>query len=210
MHKTCWGGTAASGGQSGSQPWEMSRRLERCPGLAGSVYREAPIAMAAAICNSRQAVQESLRRAHVRAGPASNRPTRAGRNQKTSTLVVLNSREFWRLNVRHKHLLLLAGVALLTLIFSGSALADYRAEKNLKLESGGRFSIDSSAGSVTITGTSESGARIVATSNRDDLEDLFDLQFEESAGEVRVTARKKHMFGWPNHLRLHFDVRVPA
>jgi len=112
--------------------------------------------------------------------------------------------------MRRKHGLLLAGVAVLTLIFSRSSLAEYRTEKNLKLEPGGRFTIDSSAGSVTITGTSESGARIVVTSNRDDLESLFDLQFEESAGEVRVTARKKHMFGWPNHLRLHFDVRVPA
>ena len=112
--------------------------------------------------------------------------------------------------MRRKHGLLLVGVAVLTLIFSRSSLAEYRTEKNLKLEPGGRFTIDSSAGSVTITGTSESGARIVVTSNRDDLEDLFDLQFEESAGEVRVTAHKKGAFHWPNHLRVHFDVRVPA
>ncbi len=112
--------------------------------------------------------------------------------------------------MRRKHGLLLVGVAVLTLIFSRSTLAEYRTEKNLKLEPGGRFTIDSSAGSVTITGTSESGARIVVTSNRDDLEDLFDLQFDEGAGEVRVTAHKKHTFGLPNHLRVHFDVRVPA
>ena len=41
--------------------------------------------------------------------------------------------------MRRKHGLLLAGVAVLTLVFSHSALAEYRTEKNLKLEPGGRF-----------------------------------------------------------------------
>src|SRR5439155_20677840 len=154
--------------------------------------------------------QESSSLLTFRAGPASNRTTRAGGYQNATPVVVSNSREFRRFNMRHKHVLVFAGLAALTLVFSRSTLAEYRTEKNLKLEPGGRFAIDSSAGSITITGTSESGARIVVTSNRDDLESLFDLQFEESAGEVRVTAHKKHMFGWPNHLRLHFDVRVPA
>jgi DUF4097 and DUF4098 domain-containing protein YvlB len=112
--------------------------------------------------------------------------------------------------MERKRVLLFAGLAALTLTFPRSTLAEYRTEKNLKLGPGGRFTIDSSAGSVTIAGTSESGARIVVTSNRDDLEDVFDLQFEESAGEVRVTAHKKGAFRWPNHLWVHFDVRVPA
>jgi DUF4097 and DUF4098 domain-containing protein YvlB len=110
----------------------------------------------------------------------------------------------------HKPVLLLAGLAALALGFPRPALAEYRTEKNLKLEPGGRFTIDSSAGSVTVTGSSESGARVVITSNRDDLEGLFDFRFDESPGEVRVTARKRHMFGGTNNLHLHFDVRVPA
>src|SRR5437588_4393579 len=91
------------------------------------------------------------RYAHPAHSLASNRTTRAGRNQNASLIVISHSRELRRLNMRRKHVLLLAGVAVLTLIFSRSTLAEYRTEKNLKLEPGGRFIIDSSAGSVTIT-----------------------------------------------------------
>ncbi|HEV2493499.1 MAG TPA: DUF4097 family beta strand repeat-containing protein [Terriglobia bacterium] len=89
-------------------------------------------------------------------------------------------------------------------------LADYHSQKTLKLEPGGRFVIDLAVGSVTLTGTAESGARIEITSNHDDFEQLFNLDFAESPGEARVTVRKKYDFHWPNRLRAHFDIRVPT
>lgn len=105
---------------------------------------------------------------------------------------------------------LFTAMAAFVLTIPVSLRADYRSEKSLKLEPGGRFVIESSVGSVTITGTSESGARVVVTSNRDDFEELIDLRFEESAGEARVIARRRHSQGWPNRVSAHFEVHVPA
>ena len=89
--------------------------------------------------------------------------------------------------------------------------ADYHKEKNLNLAPGGEFDLDSSVGSVTLTGSSESGVKIEITSNHDDLENLLDFSFDESAGSVRVTAHKKwHDWSWHNNIRVHFEVRVPS
>jgi len=104
----------------------------------------------------------------------------------------------------------LAAIAGLLLVSPGLLRADYRSEKKLKLDPGGRFVLDSSVGSVNITGTSEPGAGIVITSNRDDLEELVELHFEESAGEARVTARRRHSYAWPKNVWVHFEVRLPA
>ncbi len=111
---------------------------------------------------------------------------------------------------RNPALAVLAGIAVLLLATPIPTLAEYRVEKNLRLDPGGIFVLDSGEGSVTITGGSDSGARIVITSNRDDLEDLFEFHFDESPGMARVTARKKYTFGWSRNIRLHFEVRVPA
>jgi hypothetical protein len=91
-----------------------------------------------------------------------------------------------------------------------TARAEYRNEKQLKLEPGGRFVVDSGTGSVRITGTAGSGARVVVTSNRDDLERLFELNFQESPGQVEVTLRRRYSFERSNNLRVRFEVEVPA
>lgn len=99
-------------------------------------------------------------------------------------------------------------VALMSL--SVAACAQSRIEKTLPLEPGGQFVLQSDAGSVTVTGSSASGARIVITSNRGDLQSLFNFNFESSDGVARVTARKKSFFQWFSSINLHFDVTVPA
>ena len=81
---------------------------------------------------------------------------------------------------------------LITLAFFAGVLpswAEFRLEKDLKLDPGGRFVLESDAGSVTVTGSKESGAHVVVTSDRDDLATLFDLAFEEGSATARVTAR---------------------
>lgn len=108
-------------------------------------------------------------------------------------------------------LALLAALAVAAiLVLPRPALADYHSQKTMKLEPGGRFVIDLAVGSVTLTGTSESGARIEITSNHDDFEQLFELSFQESPGEARVVVRKKYNFHWPNRLWAHFVIEVPA
>ncbi|HEV2177605.1 MAG TPA: DUF4097 family beta strand repeat-containing protein [Terriglobia bacterium] len=111
---------------------------------------------------------------------------------------------------RKSTLTLLVGIATLALLTPATARADYRQEKTLNLAPGGSFVLQADVGSVTITGTSESGAHVVITSNRDDIASLFDFSFDSSGGTAHVTARKKqHWGGWHN-LSLHFDVQVPT
>ena len=102
----------------------------------------------------------------------------------------------------------LAGIILLAL--SIPARGEFRMEKNLKLDPGGRFVLDSDAGSVTVNGSSASGANVVITSDRDDASSLFEFGFEDGPATARVTARRTFRFGWPKHFSLHYEVRVPT
>jgi DUF4097 and DUF4098 domain-containing protein YvlB len=111
--------------------------------------------------------------------------------------------------MKNRVVLSLLGIIALLVAASVPAKGDKEIEKSLKLDPGGRFVLDADSGSVSITGTKESGAKVVITSNRDDLESLFHFDFEASAGEVRVTARKTFHDHWLKNLSLHFEVRVP-
>jgi DUF4097 and DUF4098 domain-containing protein YvlB len=113
---------------------------------------------------------------------------------------------------KNRALVLLAGLVGLVLALTAPAFADTRIEKNLKLERGGRFALRSDVGSVTVTGVTAAGAKVVITSRRDDLEHLMDFDFEESPGLVRVTGRKKGgaIFGWHEGISLHYEVEVPS
>ncbi|HEY6292007.1 MAG TPA: DUF4097 family beta strand repeat-containing protein [Terriglobia bacterium] len=102
------------------------------------------------------------------------------------------------------------GVLMLALAAPALLRADYRSEKHFKLDPGGRLVLDSSEGSVEITGSSEAGARVIVTSNRDDVEKLFDFHFEENAGEVRITVRRHGgNWGWTHGPNLRFNITVP-
>lgn len=98
-------------------------------------------------------------------------------------------------------------------------LAETRIEETRKLEPGGRFVLDSDAGSVRVTGTSEPGARIVITSKHDDLKAAMDFTVEESPGLVKLTAKRKKgeassflgwLFGENGGPSVRFEVTVPA
>jgi len=112
--------------------------------------------------------------------------------------------------MKKNRVILLGGIAALLLALAATARADYRVEKTLKLAPGGQFIIDSDAGSVSVVGSKEQGAKIVITANRDDVEELFSFSFDESAGVARVTARKKDRFRTIRNLGLHYEVRVPV
>jgi DUF4097 and DUF4098 domain-containing protein YvlB len=103
-----------------------------------------------------------------------------------------------------------AAIAALLVAAALPARAEYRVEKNLKLAPGGEFILNSDAGSVSVMGSSEAGANIVVTANRDDVDELFNFSFETTANAVRVTVRKKERFRHLSHLNLRFEVRVPV
>lgn len=100
----------------------------------------------------------------------------------------------------------LAGIAALAV----SARADFRLEKTLKLASGGEFVLDSDEGSVSVLGTRASEAKVLITSDRDDINDLFTFSFDESPGSARVSARKTVRFGRSKNLHLRFEIEVPT
>lgn len=113
---------------------------------------------------------------------------------------------------RHKTAGFFAAVIALALASPVLLRADYRAEKQLKLEPGGRLVVDSSDGSVTVEGERKSGAHVVVTANRDDIEQYLEFRYEENPGEVRIVIKRRHegWFNWGHHgLNLHIAVTVP-
>ncbi len=109
-----------------------------------------------------------------------------------------------------RKLSILLVASLVTVALATLAEASSRIEKNLKLEPKGRFVLVSDVGSVTLTGASSSGARVVITSDRDNLEALYNINFEENPGSAGVTVRRKDHFGWSEHVSVHFEVQVPS
>jgi hypothetical protein len=106
------------------------------------------------------------------------------------------------------------GLGLCCLVFlltAGSrAYSQARIEKNLKLAPGGRLMVEASASDVLVTGRPESGAHVVVTSNRADLEDLFIFRFDEEPGAVRIEVRKRIAHPWPKSLQVRMEVQVPT
>lgn len=106
------------------------------------------------------------------------------------------------------HLLLFCTVGLLLSLAVG-APAGTQIEKNLKLAPGGTLYVDTSGGDVIVKGTSESGARVVVTTNVSDLESIFNLRFEEQPHGVEIVAHCRSDAPWPHHFTLKFEISVP-
>ena len=92
------------------------------------------------------------------------------------------------------------------------AAAEDRIEKDLALSPGGEFRLETDMGSVSVTGSADSGAHVVITSKRKDLNDLLTFRFEEGPNSASVIAKKRHPYSWfSNHGdSVHYEVRVPA
>jgi DUF4097 and DUF4098 domain-containing protein YvlB len=100
--------------------------------------------------------------------------------------------------------------ALSLLAMALPAVAESRIEKNLELQPKGQFVLESEAGSVTVTGASRSGAHIVITSEREDLNSELEFTFTSIAGVASVTARRKNESFWGHSISVHFEVEVPT
>ena len=100
--------------------------------------------------------------------------------------------------------------ALSLLAMASPATAESRIEKNLELQPKGRFTLESEVGSVTVTGASRSGAHVVITSEREDLNSELEFTFTSGAGWASVTARRKHESGWSHSISVHFEIEVPT
>jgi DUF4097 and DUF4098 domain-containing protein YvlB len=96
------------------------------------------------------------------------------------------------------------------------ARADFKSERRLALAPGGTFTLDADVGAVTLTGDSTSGATVTVTSRRDDFNELYDMQFDEKAGSVTVTVKRRgsRLRGFWNGEWIgdntHFAIQVPS
>jgi DUF4097 and DUF4098 domain-containing protein YvlB len=99
------------------------------------------------------------------------------------------------------------------LAFMPAAWADFRLERELKLAPGGAFILDSDTGSIEIRGVDRTGARIVITSPRDDIEERFSFAFDERGDDAVVKVEKRGSLArrWfsGGDERLRFEVEVP-
>jgi hypothetical protein len=116
------------------------------------------------------------------------------------------------MNSSYRRLILTTAIA--AVLSTLPALADTRIEKNLKLDPGGKLTVVADAGSLTVSGSSSSGAHVLLTSDKDDFESRFDLKFEELPGELRITLKKKDSLsswtGWFNNSKIRFEIQVPT
>lgn len=108
----------------------------------------------------------------------------------------------------------LAPILAMALAFGavGTARAGTAINRTLKLAPGGRFVLQTFAGTVSVMGSSRSGADISITSARDNIQRDVNFEFQEGPGEVNVKATRRDPwnFSWGfGGYRLHFDVRVP-
>ncbi|MBZ5638376.1 MAG: DUF4097 family beta strand repeat-containing protein [Acidobacteriia bacterium] len=109
---------------------------------------------------------------------------------------------------RHRRAIQLLGTSFLVLALAHPALAGSRIEKNLTLGPGGKLVLDTEAGSVSVSGSTEAGVHVVVTSRSDDLEKRYKFEFQEAPGEVRITGKKADT-GWLRGISVHFEIRAP-
>lgn len=100
-----------------------------------------------------------------------------------------------------------AGLAIF--LTASPASAGFRVEKRLPLEPGGRFVLNTPLGSASIRGVPEDGARVVVTSDRDDVEERFAIRLDAKPGEVAVSVKRTSMLPRWDDVSLHFEIEVP-
>jgi hypothetical protein len=105
---------------------------------------------------------------------------------------------------------LILGLALLAAL---PAAAEFRLEKELSLSDGGTFEIETDSGRIAVRGSARSGARVVITSPKDEVESRYDFTFTDG-GDASVRAKRRgsavrRWFGDRGD-SLRFEVEVPA
>lgn len=102
------------------------------------------------------------------------------------------------------------------LLLATPAAADFRLEKHLALAPGGELLVDTSGGSITVTGGAAEGAHIVVTSERDraTVEERYTFGLSAEPGRAKVINHRRgpewrSWFDWGRGVSLHFEIQVP-
>jgi hypothetical protein len=80
---------------------------------------------------------------------------------------------------------------------AGPAQGAVRVEKHLALAPGGRLTVSTEVGSVVVRGDAASGAAVVVTSDREDLDQEYEMSFAATPGQAQVIVKRRHRgWGW--------------
>jgi hypothetical protein len=93
---------------------------------------------------------------------------------------------------------LLAAASLVAFSAGPLSAQGFRLEKQFDLAAGSRFELRSELGSVTVRGVAGQRASILVTSDRDDVDERYDIRFEQPAGRLVMTVVRKggRLGGW--------------
>ncbi len=97
--------------------------------------------------------------------------------------------------------------AALTLTVTSPGFADFRMEKNLDF-SGSRIEVEVDGASITARGGG-TGVGVVVTANRDDVEERYDIRFENDGDTLRIIAERRGK-SWNWNGSLHFEITMPS
>jgi hypothetical protein len=90
------------------------------------------------------------------------------------------------------------------------ALAGGRIEKEMTITPGGKFMLQTDAGSVTVVATQDAAASVAIISDRDDIADLLKVRTDVKPGLSKLTALKNDSSAWREGIRVRYEIRVPA
>jgi hypothetical protein len=116
--------------------------------------------------------------------------------------------------MKHLHRRVVVAAAAALFLSYVPVLAETRIEKDLKLESGGKLTVVSDAGSLSVVGSGSSGAHLLLTSDKDDFESRFDLKIEELGGRAAHHVEQERLAdvvgSWFNNSKIRFEIKVPT
>jgi hypothetical protein len=102
-----------------------------------------------------------------------------------------------------------AALAVLALSVAPAFAEPFHLEKTFDLAAGDRFELTSDLGSVTLRGVDGRQASIVVTSERSDIADRYDFQFDHSGGRLQMVVKRKGLLSWFRQGNAHIAVQVP-
>ncbi len=98
------------------------------------------------------------------------------------------------------------------LLIAAPAVADFRLERELPLDPGGRLELDTDSGEVRVRGADRSGVSVLVTSPRsaDEIEERYDLRFDAAEGRVLIRVKRRDpRWHRSDRSNLLFEIEVP-
>jgi hypothetical protein len=114
---------------------------------------------------------------------------------------------------------MLVAVVTLIIVANTTLTAGSRIVKEFEMTPDGEFVLDTCVGRIDLVGTSRAQARIVITSTHDDIESMFDFEYDVSSTQAgakrlevtvdRIGSKRNSWFSLARGQQLKFEIEVP-